>query len=238
MVSRIDLGEIPIDVVRKDIKNIHLSVNPPDGKVRISAPSRIDLDTLRVFAISKLAWIKKEQRKMREQERETPREYVERESHYLWGKRYLMDIVEVEQPPSVEVKHKKLVLSVRPGASEQKRREVMDEWYRVCLREKAAPMISKWESRLNVKVKRLFVQRMKTRWGSCNPERGYVRINTHVAKKPAECLEYLIVHEMLHMIEPTHNANFIALLEKHMPQWEHLRRLLNRLPVSHEEWRY
>lgn len=238
MVSRIDLGEIPIDVVRKDIKNIHLSVNPPDGKVRISAPSRIDLDALRVFAISKLAWIKKEQRKMREQERETPREYVERESHYLWGKRYLMDIVEVEQPPSVEIKHKKLVLSVRPGASEQKRREVMDEWYRVCLRKKAAPMISKWESRLNVKVKRLFVQRMKTRWGSCNPERGYVRINTHVAKKPSECLEYLLVHEMLHMIEPTHNANFIALLEKHMPQWEHLRRLLNRLPVSHEEWRY
>ncbi|WP_419788124.1 M48 family metallopeptidase [Pseudodesulfovibrio sp.] len=238
MVSRIDLGEIPIDVVRKDIKNIHLSVNPPDGKVRISAPSRIGLDTLRVFAISKLAWIKKEQRKMREQERETPREYIERESHYLWGKRYLMDVVEAEQSPSVEIKHKKLVLSVRPGAPEKKRREVIDEWYRASLREKAIPMISKWESRLGVKVNRLFVQRMKTRWGSCNPERGYVRINTHVAKKPAKCLEYLIVHEMLHMIEPTHNANFIALLEKHMPQWEQLRRLLNRLPVSHEEWRY
>ncbi len=238
MVSRIDLGEIPVDVILKDIKNIHLSVNPPDGKVRISAPLRMDLDTIRVFAISKLNWIKKEQRKMREQERETAREYLELESHYLWGKRYLMKIIEVEAPPSVDLKHNAMILSVRSGMSEEKRREVVDEWYRGRLREKAEPMISQWEPRLGVKVNRLFIQRMKTRWGSCNPERGYVRLNTHIAKKPVQCLEYLLVHEMLHMIEPTHNASFKALLDKHMPQWEDLRRLMNRLPVSHEEWRY
>nr|WP_287411686.1 SprT family zinc-dependent metalloprotease [Pseudodesulfovibrio sp.] len=238
MVSRIDLGEIPVDVVRKDIKNIHLSVNPPDGRVRISAPLRLDLDTIRVFAISKLAWIKKEQRKMREQERETPREYLERESHYLWGRRYLMEIVEAERPPFVSLKHKVMVLSVRPGTSEENRKKVVDEWYRACLREKAEPLIAEWEPRLGVKVNRLFIQRMKTRWGSCNSDRGYVRLNTHVAKKPIKCLEYLLVHEMLHIIEPTHNAHFKALLEKHVPQWEHLRRLLNRLPVSHEEWGY
>jgi len=238
MVSRIDLGEIPVDVVRKDIKNIHLSVNPPDGRVRISAPLRLDLDTIRVFAISKLAWIKKEQRKMREQERETPREYLERESHYLWGRRYLMEIVEAERPPFVSLKHKVMVLSVRPGTSEENRKKVVDEWYRARLREKAEPLIAEWEPRLGVKVNRLFIQRMKTRWGSCNSDRGYVRLNTHVAKKPIKCLEYLLVHEMLHIIEPTHNAYFKALLEKHVPQWEHLRRLLNRLPVSHEEWGY
>lgn len=238
MVSTIMLGEIPVDIVRKEIKNIHLSVNPPDGKVRISAPLWADLDNIRLFAISKLDWIKKEQRKMREQERETPREYLERESHYLWGKRYLMKIIEADASPSVEIKHNAMVLTVRPGTSEAKRRDVVGEWYRARLREKAQPIIDEWEPRLGVKVERLFVQRMKTRWGSCNPERGYIRLNAHVAKKPVQCLEYLVVHEMLHILEPTHNANFTAMLERHMPQWEHLRHLLNRLPVSHEDWKY
>lgn len=238
MVSRINLGEISVDVARKNIKNIHLSVNPPDGKVRISAPVWLDQESIRLFAISKLDWIKKEQRKMRRQERETPREYLERESHYLWGRRYLMKIVEAETAPSVEINHNAMVLTVRPGASQPKRREVVDEWYRARLREKAEPLILEWEPRLGVKVNRLFIQRMKTRWGSCNPDRGYVRLNTHIAKKPVQCLEYLVVHEMLHILEPTHNANFTAMLEKHIPQWEHLRRLLNRLPVSHEDWKY
>lgn len=238
MVSRIHLGKIPVEVVRKGIKNIHLSVNPPDGKVRISAPNWLELDNIRLFAISKLEWIKKEQRKMREQERETPREYLERESHYLWGKRYLIKIVEEGTVPSVQIKHNTLILTVRPGASETRRREVVDGWYRMRLRQKAEPLIAEWEPRLGVAVDRLFIQRMKTRWGSCNPERGYVRLNTHIAKKPIQCLEYLVVHEMLHILEPTHNANFTAMLGKHVPQWEHLRRLLNRLPVSHEDWKY
>lgn len=238
MISRIELGDISVDVLHKDIKNIHLSVNPPDGKVRISAPLRMELDTIRVFAISKLAWIKKEQKKMLEQERETPREYLERESHYLWGKRYLMKIVEKNKTPNVVLAHDAMILTIRPGATEEKRQAVVDEWYRAQLREKAAPLITQWESYLEVKVNRLFVQRMKTRWGSCNPEKGYIRLNTHIAKKPSKCLEYLIVHEMLHMLEPTHNARFKILMERFMPQWEVHRHLLNRLPVSHEDWRY
>ncbi|MBI9109970.1 M48 family metallopeptidase [Maridesulfovibrio ferrireducens] len=238
MFSRIDLGDIAVDVFHKDIKNIHLSVNPPAGKVRISAPMGMELDIVRVFAISKLSWIKKARKKMLEQERETPREYLERESHYLWGKRYLMTIIEENKPPEVSLAHNTLILTVRPGATEDKRQAVVDEWYRNQLRKKAAPLISKWESRLEVKVNRLFVQRMKTRWGSCNPQRGYVRLNTHIAKKPAHCLEYLIVHEMLHILEPTHNARFKMLMEKYMPQWEFHRKMLNRLPVSHVDWRY
>lgn len=238
MVSKIELGEISVDVSHKDIKNIHLSVNPPYGHVRISAPKRMALDSIRIFAISKLDWIKKERRKMQEQERETPREYLERESHYLWGKRYLMTIVEEDKVPEVRLGHKEIVLQVRPGATEEKKRAVVDEWYRARLREKVIPLIAKWEPRLAVKVNKLFIQRMKTRWGSCNPQKGYVRLNTHIAKKPEQCLEYLLLHEMLHIIEPTHNERFKTLLERFMPHWEHYRRILNQLPVSHESWRY
>ena len=238
MVTQVKLGDIVVDVVLKDIKNVHLSVYPPTGKVRISAPLRMSLDTIRVFALSKLGWIKQQQQKLREQERETPREYLDRESHYVWGERYLLEVIESDTTPSIELGHTWLRLRVRPGSNEQKRQAIIDEWYRQQLKEAVPPLIAKWESLMGVKVARFFVQRMKTRWGSCNHTARHIRLNTDLAKKPPECLEYIVVHEMVHLLEPTHNARFIALMDRFMPKWQFYRDALNRLPVRHEHWDY
>lgn len=238
MTSQIELGDITVDVVLKDIKNVHLSVYPPTGRVRISAPRRMSLDTIRVFAISKLDWIKQQQAKLREQERETPREYVERESHYVWGKRYLLTVIESDEPPSVELKHSRMLLRVRPGTDEEKRQEIVEEWYREQLKEAVPPLLERWQPRLGVQVERWFVQRMKTRWGSCNHKARTIRLNTELAKKPAECLEYIVVHELVHLLEPTHNARFLALMDQFMPKWQLHRQVLNRLPVRQERWSY
>ena len=238
MALQIELGDITVDVVLKDIKNVHLSVHPPTGRVRISAPKRMNMDTIRVFAISKLAWIKQQQAKLREQERETPRDYVDRESHYVWGKRYLLTVIESDEPPSIELKHRRLLLRVRPGADEEKRQTLVDEWYRARLKEAVPPLLARWQPLLGVQVERFFVQRMKTKWGSCNPRARTVRLNTELAKKPAECLEYIVVHELVHLLEPTHNARFLALMDRFMPTWQFHRQTLNRLPVRQENWTY
>ncbi len=236
--SQIKLGDIPVDVVLKDIKNVHLSVHPPTGRVRISAPKRMSLDTIRVFAISRLDWIKQQQSQLREQERETPRDYVDRESHYVWGKRYLLSVVESDGPPAIELEHRRMVLRVRPGTDVRKRRTLVEGWYRRQLKDAVPPLLERWQPRLGVKAERFFVQRMKTKWGSCNPTAGNIRLNTELAKKPPECLEYIVVHELVHLLEPTHNARFLSLMDRFMPHWRAHRDELNRFPVSHEEWDY
>jgi predicted metal-dependent hydrolase len=238
MVAKIELGEIAVDVVKKDIKNVHLSVYPPTGKVRISAPLRMDLDTIRVFAISKLGWIKQKQKKVSEQEREPPREYLDRESHYVWGKRYLLKVVEQDAAPEVELKHRQMRLRVRPATGEERKQSILDEWYRAQLRKAVPYLIAKWEPLMGIKVDRFFVQTMKTKWGSCSPSSGSIRLNTDLAKKPRECLEYIVVHEMAHLLEPTHNSRFLALMDLFIPQWRFCREALNRLPVRHESWEY
>lgn len=238
MTTQIELGDITVDVVLKDIKNIHLSVYPPSGRVRISAPLRMDMDTIRVFTISRLGWIKKQQKKFQEQERATPREYLDLESHYVWGKRYLLKIIEVNEAPSVELKHNKMILRVRPGTDDEKKQAIVDAWYREQLKKAVPPLIVTWEPLLSVKVERFFVQRMKTKWGSCNHKARNIRLNTELAKKPIECLEYTIVHEMTHLLEPTHNSRFISLMDHFMPKWQFYRDKLNQLPVSHENWIY
>jgi predicted metal-dependent hydrolase len=238
MRTRIQLGNIAVDVVRKGIKNVHLSVHPPAGRVRVAAPRHMSLNTVRVFAIAKLPWIKKQQHKLREQERETPREYIDRESHYVWGKRYLLKVVEADQPASVELVHGRMILRVRPGTSAAKRQSILEEWHREQLRNAVPPLVKKWERPMRVKVRRFFVQRMKTKWGSCNHGAAAIRLNTDLARKPRECLEYIVVHEMVHLLEPTHNAQFIALMDQFMPKWQSHRDALNRLPVRHENWDY
>lgn len=238
MLDQLQLGKITCNVQRKDIKNVHLSVHPPSGHVTVAAPEHMKLDTIRVYVISKLGWIKSQQRKMVEQERETPREYLERESHYLWGKRFLLSIIEEDRPPTVTLSHKKLLLSVRPGASEQKRQTVLDDWYREQLKAEIPALIQKWEPKLGVTVQKFYVRRMKTKWGSCTHHRGTIRLNTELAKKPKPCLEYLVVHEMAHLLEPTHNERFVGLMDLHLPNWRHIRNILNDLPVRHEAWRY
>jgi predicted metal-dependent hydrolase len=238
MQKRIQLGGIGVDVVRKDIKNVHLSVHPPNGRVRIAAPRRLSLDNVRVFAISKLPWIKRQQRKLLEQERETPREYIDRESHYVWGKRYLLKVIERDEPPSVELSHERLILRVRPGTGKAKRQTILEEWHREQLRDAVPSFIEKWERLMGVRVQRFYVRRMKTKWGSCNHRRGSIRLNTDLARKPRECLEYIVVHEMAHLIEHTHNARFTDLMDQFMPRWQLRRDALNSLPVRHESWEY
>ena len=238
MVNQLKLGEIAVDVVLKDIKNVHLSVYPPTGRVRISAPHRMKLDTIRLFAISKLSWIKQQQKKLREQERETPREYLDRESHYVWGKRYLLKLIEEPSAPRIELKHNKLILRVNQGANHDRKDDVVARWYREQIKAAVPTLIAKWEPTVAVNVQRVFVQKMKTKWGSCNPASRSVRLNTDLAKKPRECLEYIVVHEMVHMLEPTHNAHFLALMDQLIPHWRVCRDELNRLPVCHEKWSY
>ncbi len=238
MITRIELGDITVDVELKDIKNIHLSVYPPNGRVRIAAPARMDLDTIRVYAITKLGWIKEQQRKFQAQERETRREYLDRESHYVWGKRYLMQIIEFDGAPLVELNASRMLVRVRPGADEKKKQAVVEEWYRGQVRQAAVELIAEWETKLGVKAESFYIQRMKTRWGSCNPIARNIRLNTELAKKPRECLEYIIVHELIHLLEPTHNARFTTLMDRYLPNWRLVRDELNRAPLGHVTWEY
>lgn len=236
MTTKMQLGDIEADVVFKKIKNIHLSVYPPTGRVRIAAPARMSLERVRIFAISKLAWIKKQQKRIQDQPRETPREFVDRESHFVWGKRYLMQLIEADEPASVDLTHKWMTLTVRPGTDLAKRRAIVDAWYRELVKKALPELIAKWEPLMGVKVKRFYVRHMKTRWGSCTPARQSIRLNTDLGKKPPECLEYVVVHEMVHLLEPSHNKRFKALMDHFMPNWRHCQEKLNSLPVSHEDW--
>jgi predicted metal-dependent hydrolase len=236
MITEMRLGDIEVEVVRKDIKNVHLSVNPPTGKVRISVPESMNLDHVRAYALTKLGWIREQQTRIRNQERELPKEFVERESHYVWGKRYLLTIRESEGPQKVELTHTMLAVNVRPGVNSERIRELVEEWYRGLLREAAQPLIEKWETILDVKIQALFIQQMKTRWGGCSHETGAIRLNTELAKRAPEFLNYVVLHEMTHLLEPNHGERFQSLMDRHLPNWRHIRDELNRLPVPHGEW--
>jgi len=237
MSETIQLGEISIRVTRKAIKHVHLSVHPPSGRVTLVAPTDTRLEVARAYAISKLGWIREQQSKLRNQARETPRQFIERESHYLWGRRHLLTIVERDARPSVSRDHKRLTLTVRPGSDKAKRAQVIHDWHKSLLHEVVPPLISKWEPKLKVKVSGYFLQRMKTKWGSCNPKAGHIRLNTELAKKPKDLLEYVIVHEMVHLLEPTHSDEFLAILDKHYRGWREARAELNELPLSAEVWK-
>lgn len=237
MVRQLEFGGVSVDVLRKDIKHLHLSVHPPTGRVRISAPERMDLDAIRAFAISKLGWIKRHQHTIRVQDRETPREYLERESHYVWGRRCLLALATATRP-GVALNHNRLEIRTRSGAGIVQRQILLDRWYRQQVHEAVPALLARWEPRLGVKAKRFFVQHMKTKWGSCNPQAGTIRLNTELAKKPPVCLEYLVVHELMHLIEPTHGPRFVELMDRFLPKWRLYRDELNRLPVRHEEWVY
>jgi predicted metal-dependent hydrolase len=238
MAAQLNLGGISVDVVFKDIKNVHLSVHPPTGRVRISAPQRMELDTVRVFAISKLGWIKRQQITLQGQERETPREYLNRESHYLWGKRYLLQVLEMDAAPAVQLNHRKILLRVRPGTSEDKKREIVAQFYREQIKAAVPTIAARWASAMGVTVDRLYVRQMKTKWGSCNPRVRAIRLNTELAKKPKHYLEYIVVHEMTHFLVRHHNDRFTTLMDKFMPQWRHYREELNRWQLGHETWGY
>jgi predicted metal-dependent hydrolase len=237
--SYLQLGTVEALVVRKPIKNLHLSVLPPNGWVRISAPERMKDDAIRTLIALRLPWIKKQQAKFAGQERQTKRDYVSGESHYFFGKRYRLELIYANDVPNVSLKGKnKIVLQVRPKSSVAKRHEVMLDWYRQEMHKVVDDLIAKWQKKIGVRANFWAIKRMKTRWGTCNHKRGRILINLELAKKPLACTEYVIVHELLHLVEKKHNDKFVVLMSKHLPKWKSIKEELNRFILSYEEWKY
>lgn len=237
--TEIKVGGITATLIRKQIKNLHLSVLPPDGKVRVSAPQSMSDDAIKMLIATRLAWIKKQQNKYRTQERQTPREYVSGETHYYFGKGYRLEVLYENQPQRVYIKGKsKIVVSVRPGADKEKRKQIMQAWYRRELESFIAGKLSYWEDKIGVHVKELKIKRMKTRWGTCNSKVGRIWLNTELAKKAPQCIEYVLVHEMIHLLVTKHNDIFKQHMDRFFPKWQYTRDELNKSPLAYEVWDY
>jgi len=235
----ITVSDIPVQIVRKDIKNIHLGVYPPEGNVRISVPKHVTDDNIRLAIVSRLSWIKKQQEEFRKQPRQTVREYVSGESHYFQGKRYILDVIERHGKHDLSVKQNgKMILYVSPGAYTESRARVINNWYRQQLKEIIPGLIEKWQPIVGKEVKSWGVKKMKTKWGSCNINEARIWLNLELAKKPPECLEYILVHEFVHLHERHHNDNFKNLMDKFLPQWRRSRDILKAEPLAHEDWGY
>jgi len=236
MEDAIQIGDLAIAWTRKDVKFVHLSVHPPNGRVTLVAPVATRPEVARAYAISKLGWIRAQQAKLAAQARETPRRFIERESHYLWGRRYLLTVKEADAKPAIKLDHRKILLTIRPGTTLPKRAELIHEWHKQLLHAAIPELITKWEPKLGVKVQAYFLQRMKTKWGSCNHKAAHIRLNTELVKKPKDLLEYVVVHEMIHLLAPTHSEKFLELLTRHYPTWREARAELNELPLAAEAW--
>lgn len=238
-MENISVLDVDIEVVRKDIKNVHLRVYPPDGFVRVSVPKEMKSGAIRLFLVEKLSWIRKQQKAFRQIERLSTREFLQRESHYFLGDRYLLEVVEGFEPQRVYLKNKKtLTIHLRPEVSSSKAQDVMDAFYRTELKNIIGEYIPIWEEKIGVKIEEFQVRMMRTRWGTCNPEKKRIWLNLELAKKPSRCIEYIIVHEMMHLLERNHNEHFVELMDTYLPNWPALRHELNNLPVSHAEWKY
>lgn len=238
-MHQIVVNNIVIDVVRKNIKNLHLAVYPPSGRVRIATPARVDDEAVRLFAISKMAWIKKNQAKYINQQRQPERKYVSGESHYFRGQRYLLNVINHTGYPKIAIRNKKFIdLYVKADYTQEQRENVMTNWYRKNLKEQIPPLIEKWQKIIGVEVEQWEVRKMKTKWGTCNREAKRIWINLELAKKPEQCLEYIIVHEMVHFLERNHTERFVAYMDKFMPQWNSIKDELNSSMLKHEDWTY
>ena len=235
----IEVSGIRVEVVRKAIKNLHLSVHPPEGRVRVSVPIRIDDEAVRLAVISKLAWIRRHQKTFTDQPRQSQREMVSGESHYFMGRRYRLRVLEHNGPSRISRNgNSELTMQVRPGTGRDKREQVLNEWYRRHVKALVPDLIDKWQPVIGVRVADWGVKKMKTRWGSCNVRDQRVWLNLELAKKPPHSLEYVLVHEMVHLLERHHNERFKALMDQFMPQWRLYRDELDQAPLAHEEWAY
>lgn len=238
-MHQITAGDLVVDVVRKEIKNLHLAVYPPDGRVRVAAPLLVDDEAVRLAVIARLPWIRRQQGRFAQQERQSPREVVSGESHYFQGRRYLLNVVYRDGVPAVAVRNNTtLDLFVRPGSDTAQRGRVLLTWYRRQLQQLIPPLVAKWEAIIGVQVAEWRVKQMKTRWGTCNPDARRIWLNLELIKKPVSCLEYIVVHEMVHLLERRHNDRFVALMDRFMPQWRLLRDELNQAPLGHATWEY
>jgi predicted metal-dependent hydrolase len=238
-IHHLTVSGIKVEVVRKDIKNLHLGVYPPQGRVRVAAPLVISDEAVRLAVIDKLGWIRRQKAKFAEQPRQSQREMVNGESHYFLGQRYRLRVHEQAASARVAVRGiASLDLFVRPGTTADQREAVLLRWHREQLKALIPPLLEKWQPILGVQVADWGIKKMKTKWGSCNPASRRVWFNLELAKKPAQCLEYIVVHELVHLLERHHNERFTAQLEAHLPQWRQYREMLNQAPLGHEEWGY
>lgn len=228
MLTQIQLDDVVLDVVHKKIRYLRLSVHPPIGQVRVSAPLRMSANTIRQFVISKRDWIHRQQQKLRSREPHPAYAYLDDEMHSVWGEQYRLKLVEQDADPFVEVRDQTLLLHVLSGSSGARRKELLTAWYRALLQTAASALIARWEPVLRVNVARLSVRDMKTRWGSCTPRSRRIRLSTELAKKTPACLEYVVVHEMVHLLEASHNRRFVRLMDQFMPAWRLHRETLNR----------
>jgi len=222
-----NLSGIEIEVIKKDIKNMHLNVLPPAGRVRISAPYGTSDDAINLFAVKKISWIKKNIEKYKSQARQTEREYITGESHYLWGRRYKLEVRYSNKANNLEIKGNKMILTVREKSTTTQRENYVNEWYREELKKKLPALISKWEEIIGVKVNDVGVKNMRTRWGTCNPETKRILVNLQLAKKPINCLEYIVIHELVHLREKTHTNRFVEHMDSYMPDWRVVKDELN-----------
>ena len=230
---------LAVRVIRKKIKNLHLAVYPPDGSVRIAVPEIIDDEAVRMAIISKFGWIKRQIKSFADQSRQSVRELITRESHYYLGRRYLLDIVYTEKRPFIEIRNKKtLVLSINKDTGLEEREKLLLHWYRKELKQILPSIIRKWETISGLQVNAYGIKRMKTKWGSCNPIPKRIWLNLELIKKPINCIEYIVVHEMVHFLERTHNDQFVSHMDRIMPQWRTIKKELNQAPLAHENWKY
>lgn len=227
---------IDVDVVYKDIKNLHIGVYPPVGRVRVAAPERLDDDQVRLAVIQRLPWIKRQREELQATERQSLREMVTGESHYVWGNRLRLKVVERPGRPHIEIDGNRLLLYARPEDTAEQRRALLDQWYRDQLRQALPELISTWEERLELSVPKWSIRRMKTKWGSCNRESRHIWFNTELAKKHPNCLEYILVHEMAHYLERSHGERFTKLMDGFLPDWRSRRDQLNAAPLAEETW--
>jgi predicted metal-dependent hydrolase len=235
----ITVSGVQVQVVRKGIKNLHLGVYPPHGRVRVAAPLRVSDEAVRLAVIGKLGWIKRQRARFEAQPRQSAREMVSGESHYFLGRRYRLRVIEQAGAGTIQLRNKStLELHVRPGTDAQHRNRILHQWYRHQLKELIPPLIEKWQTALGVAVAEWGVKKMKTRWGTCNLEARRVWLNLELAKKPLSCLEYIVAHELVHLIERHHNDRFVSLLERHLPNWRLHRQELNSAPLANETWSY
>ncbi len=233
------ISGLTVDVVRKDIRNLHLGVYPPGGRVRVAVPLAVNDEAVRLAVIGKLGWIKRQQTKFEFQPRQSRREMVNGESHYFLGRRYRLRVFEGEGPSKVVLRNKShLDIFVGPDTSAGQREGGLLRWYRQQLRLLIPPLLAKWEPLIGVQVAAWGIKRMKTRWGTCNVETRRIWLNLELAKKPVQCLEYIVVHEMAHLLERHHNDRFANLMDEYLPQWRLYRNELNAAPLANETWSY
>lgn len=233
------IGGIAVEVVRKDIKNLHLGVYPPDGRVRVAVPLTVHDDAVRLAVIGKLGWIKRRQACFQAQPRQSEREMVNGESHYYLGRRYRLRVIEASGPWRVELRGKTFLnLYTQIDATTEQRKAALQRWYRRQMQPLIPPLVAKWEPKLGVRVSAWRIKRMKTKWGSCTADARRIWLNLELIKKPLPCLEYIVVHEMMHLLERHHNERFLALMDRHLPHWPVLRAELNAAPLAHESWSY